>query len=143
MTMTTAAESIRVRGEGPIVMVDDSFDDFYIADLMYARCKLDNDFVHCESGDALMHYLAGVKKRGEAQPALILMDLNMPGMDGIETTAMLRSNDELDSVPVIAMLTTSVDRQDRQRAQSAGANAYFSKPLNPTDYIELFNSFLP
>lgn len=141
MAMTTATGSIRVDGDGAIVMVDDSFDDFYIADLMYARCKLDNDFVHCESGDDLMHYLDGLTARGAVQPALILMDLNMPGFDGVETTALLRSKTGFESVPVIVMLSSSVVRRDRQRAESAGANAYFSKPLNPTDYIELFNSF--
>lgn len=141
MTMTPATESIRVRGDGPIVMVDDSVDDYYIADVMYARCELDNEFVHCESGDALMRFLDGLAERDESQPALILMDLNMPGMDGIETTALLRSRGEFESVPVIAMLTSSVDRRDHQRAKSAGASAYFSKPLNPTDYIDLFNSF--
>ncbi|MDH3293439.1 MAG: response regulator [Acidimicrobiia bacterium] len=141
MTMAAATESIRVNGDGVIVMVDDSLDDFYIADLMYGRCKLDNEFVHCESGDALMLYLDQLTESGDSQPALILMDLNMPGMDGIETTALLRSKAEFESVPVIAMLTSTVDRQDRQRAASAGANAYLSKPLNPTDYIELFNSF--
>jgi len=141
MTMETATESIRANGDGAIVMVDDSLDDFYIADLMYARCELENDFVQCESGDALMQYLDRVTERGETQPALILMDLNMPGMDGIETTALLRSREEFHSVPVIAMLTSSVDRHDRQRAETAGANACFSKPLNPTDYIALFNSF--
>ncbi len=142
MTMTTATESIRVNGDGAIVMVDDSFDDFYIADLMYARCNLDNEFVRCESGDALMQYLDQLTASGDSRPALILMDLNMPGLDGIETTALLRSKPEFESVPVIAMLTSTVDRRDRQRAASAGANAYLSKPLNPTDYIELFNSFV-
>ena len=88
-----------------------------------------------------MHYLDTLVDRVEEYPALILMDLNMPGLDGIETTALLRSKPEFEHVPVIAMLTSSVDRQDRHRAATAGADAYFSKPLNPTDYIELFNSF--
>ena len=143
MTMTEATESIRVHGDGPIVMVDDSFDDFYIAEMMYGRCELENDFVHCESGDAMMSLLEHRIAAGEPPPALILMDVNMPGMDGVETTARLRARPRFQKIPVIAMLTSSLDRHDRNRAESAGANAYFSKPLNPTDYIELFNSFAP
>ncbi len=141
MTMMNAADSITIQSAGPIVMVDDSSDDFYIAELMYQRSELTNEFVHCESGDALMAFLGGIVAGGEPHPALILMDLNMPGMDGIQTTKLIRSHGEFSTVPVVAMLTSSIETRDRERAEAVGANAYFSKPLDPTDYIELFNSF--
>lgn len=140
--MSTTKHQIQINGTSPIVMVDDSPDDYLIASLMFKRSKLDCDFIHCTSGAELFEYLVAVRAGDKVMPALILMDMNMPEMNGIEAIEKLRSMDIYAGLPLIAMLTTSQDPRDIDRATVAGANAYFGKPMNPTYFVELFDSLV-
>lgn len=65
----------------------------------------------------------------EAAPSLILMDINMPDMDGYTLTAKLRSIPELNQVPIIA-LTANVMKGDRERSMEAGCDGYLQKPVD-------------
>lgn len=67
-------------------------------------------------------------------PDLILMDVQLPGMDGLEATAVLKRNPATAAIPVIA-LTAMAMRADRERSRSAGCDAYIAKPLR---YQELY-----
>lgn len=138
--MSQLQHAIRIAGANPIIMVDDSQDDYLIASIMFKRSHLRCDLIHCDSGRALFEYLEGVRNSDYALPALVLMDMNMPEMGGIEAIEVLRSMEAYVDVPLIAMLTSSQDPRDIHRAKQAGANAYFGKPMNPMHYVELFNS---
>ena len=72
----------------------------------------------------------------EHKPALILMDVQLPGIDGIEALARLRGNDRTASIPVLA-LTAQAMHGDRERFLDAGFDGYLSKPV---DVIELVNA---
>jgi len=65
----------------------------------------------------------------EAPPSLILMDINMPDIDGYTLTAKLRALPELDQVPIIA-LTANVMKGDRERSLEAGCDGYLQKPVD-------------
>jgi two-component system cell cycle response regulator DivK len=71
----------------------------------------------------------GIRIAQEEIPDLILVDINMPDMDGYEVTARLRQNHELDKVPIVA-LTANVLRGDRERSLEAGCDGYIQKPLD-------------
>ena len=71
---------------------------------------------------------------GRERPDLILMDLSLPVMDGWEATRQIKANDDLKSVPVIA-LTAHAMKGDEEKAKAAGCNDYMSKPV---DENELF-----
>ncbi|GAB4442947.1 MAG: hybrid sensor histidine kinase/response regulator [Anaerolineae bacterium] len=73
--------------------------------------------------------LAAIKMAQELQPDLILMDINIPGIDGYETTTRLKSLPGLNHVPIIA-LTAKTLAGDRERALTAGCDGYIAKPIN-------------
>jgi CheY-like chemotaxis protein len=74
-------------------------------------------------------------------PDIILMDLQMPVMDGLESTRQIRANPRLASIPVIA-LTAMVMAEDIKKCQEAGANEYLSKPINLNQLIEMIERLL-
>ena len=81
---------------------------------------------------------------------LVLMDVQMPEMDGIEATRRIRKNEKImysssihhSSIPIIAM-TTHVMQGDRERCLKAGMNDYISKPVNPEALAEILEKWLP
>ncbi len=74
-------------------------------------------------------------------PDLILMDINMPDLDGYALTGQLRLNPKLDSVPIVA-LTANVMRGDRERTVQAGCDGYIEKPIEIDKFLEQVAAFL-
>ncbi len=84
----------------------------------------------------------GLDSAQHLQPALILMDLSLPGMDGWETVRRLRRLPSFKSTPIIA-LTAHASEMDKQRALAAGCSAYISKPFDMETLLEQLSLFLP
>ena len=76
----------------------------------------------------------GVRLARERRPHLVLMDIRLPGIDGVEALRRLRADETTREIPVMAM-TASVMSADRQKIIAAGFEAYQSKPINVTDFI--------
>jgi CheY-like chemotaxis protein len=83
----------------------------------------------------------GLTQAKIAHPDLILMDIQMPRMDGFETTKKLRSDPEFKETPIIA-LTALAMPDDRQRCLDAGMNEYLSKPVNLKALANTIKAFL-
>lgn len=75
------------------------------------------------------------------QPDLILMDMHMPGMDGLEATQNIKNNDRFSSIPVIMMTADAMSHQ-KEKALSGGADGYLTKPVNMTDLIDVLEQYL-
>lgn len=91
-----------------------------------------------------------VKEDGEAalawcqtqRPDLILMDISLPGMDGLEVTRRLREREEYADVPILALTAHALGGWQEKTAE-AGCTAYLSKPVRPRDLIEAVSTYLP
>ena len=76
----------------------------------------------------------GVRLARERSPRLVLMDIRLPGIDGVEALRRLRAEGTTRGIPVMAM-TASVMSEDRRKIMAAGFDAYQSKPINVTDFV--------
>ena len=77
---------------------------------------------------------AGLTLAREEQPSLILMDIQLPGMDGLEATALLKRDDATRAIPVIA-LTALAMKGDEERIRAAGCDGYIAKPMRYQEFL--------
>ena len=85
--------------------------------------------------------LNGIEQAKDKHPALILMDIQLPGMDGLEATRRLRADPDFRTVPIIA-LTALAMRGDRERCLAAGATDYLSKPVSLKKLVQMIEEYL-
>lgn len=85
---------------------------------------------------------AGVAKALEAQPHLILMDVQLPKISGLEATRRLRAEAATANTPIIAITSFALSG-DEQKAKEAGATAYIAKPYSPRDLLALIRKIVP
>jgi CheY-like chemotaxis protein len=93
------------------------------------------DVVEAQSGEE------GVALAGSCAPDLVLMDLQLPGIDGYEALRLLRQDPRLGGVPVVA-LTAFAMREDRERTARAGFDGYLSKPISVREFPSQVGGFL-
>ncbi len=127
-----------------ILLVEDSPSDANLMIREFSRAKIANNLHWVENGEMAMDYL---HCRGEfahmVRPDLILLDLNLPGMDGREVLAEVKADDVLRRIPVV-ILTTSTDEEDVLRSYNLNANCYVTKPIDMHQFIhvvQLINEF--
>lgn len=123
----------------PVVMVDDSRADREIARICYEMSSLGQPWLEFSGGPDFLVYAHQVSEGKEPPPTVVLMDLNMPGMTGIE--AVERMNDAGDGRDMtIMLLTSSLNPADRERAQRAGIDHHASKLADIDEYVAFFES---
>jgi two-component system, cell cycle response regulator DivK len=83
----------------------------------------------------------GLRLAREQGPALVLMDIQLPGIDGIETLRQLRADASTAAIPVVAV-TASAMTQDRQKILAAGFDGYQSKPISVRPFLEMVRAVL-
>lgn len=122
-----------------ILLVEDTPDDAELTIMSLKRSGLLNEVVLAEDGLEALDYLFGkgryAARDSEDTPALILLDIKMPRLDGIEVLQRLRADERTRLLPVV-MLTTSTEDSDLARAYEAGANAYVRKPVSLAEFQE-------
>lgn len=115
-----------------ILLVDDNPDDAEATQRSLSKNNVVCPVKWLDSGEALMTYLEGVKSSGETPnrlPLFVLLDLNMPGLDGKEVLRQLRLDPAFNLMPII-IFTTSNDPRDVSECYKFGANTFIQKPLS-------------
>jgi two-component system response regulator len=116
-----------------ILLVEDSVDDYEAAMRSFKAAHLDNPVHWCKTGQEALDYLKHegtyAHAPGAAKPALVLLDLNMPGIDGRKVLAIVKQDPALKKTPVV-ILTTSSDERDVTHCYELGASTYVQKPVD-------------
>ena len=123
---------------GKILLVEDSEQDVELTLGALSQHHLANEVIVARDGEAALDYLY---RRGEfaqrvsGNPVVILLDIKLPKVDGLEVLQQLRGDDELRQTPVV-MLTSSREERDIVRSYNLGVNAYVVKPVEFTAFVE-------
>jgi len=121
-----------------VLLAEDSARDVELTLEALAEHHLANEVVVARDGAEAWDYLSRRGKfagRPPGNPAVVLLDLKMPKMDGLEVLRCMRADESLRSVPVV-MLTSSAEERDVVRSYELGVNAYVVKPVAFEDFIQ-------
>ena len=120
-----------------ILLVEDDARDVELTLTALEDYKLANEVVVCRDGQEALDYLYGRGKfsdRVGETPAVILLDLKLPKVDGLEVLEQIKSDERLRMIPVV-MLTSSHEERDMMRSYKLGVNAYVVKPVDFHEFI--------
>ncbi|MEO5657479.1 MAG: response regulator [Nitrospiria bacterium] len=136
MTMTTARPVT-------ILLVEDNLQDIEITRRAFAKGRVKNDLIAVRDGEEALDYLY---RRGRYQdpgtsprPGMILLDLNLPKIGGMEVLQQIKKDDDLRTIPVI-VLTVSEREQDIVNSYDLGVNTYIQKPVEFESFMRVVNT---
>ena len=125
-----------MRSSKPILLVEDDDVDVMTVKRALKDLNIKNRLVNTANGEEALEYL---KNNGNKKPCIILLDLNMPKMNGIEFLQIVKADDSLKEIPVI-VLTTSSQQQDIAESFKLSIAGYIVKSVDYAEYTEAINT---
>ena len=124
--------------ESPILLVEDNPDDALLTVRAFTKNRIRNEIVVATDGEqALLRLLPADGER--LRPALILLDIKLPKIDGLEVLRRIRDDDRTRTVPVV-VLTTSNEERDVLSSYRMGANSFVRKPVVFEEFVSAVNA---
>lgn len=120
----------------PILLVEDDQVDTMTVMRALKEIHVTNPLVHLENGEDAVNYLRDPQKE---KPCIVLLDLNMPIMNGIEFLQVVKNDSKLRCIPVV-VLTTSEEQQDKVNSFNLGVAGYMAKPVDYRQFVEVMRS---
>ena len=124
----------------PILLVEDDAADAKLLIRKFQRVGVQNEIIHLDHGDRALAYLTGVAEYSDRNryplPILIILDLKLPGMAGLELLPVIRRNREVKAIPVV-ILTGQEDERLMRGAYELGANSYLVKSAEESKVLAL------
>ena len=120
----------------PILLVEDDQVDVMTVKRALKEIHVTNPVVNLENGEEALKYL---RDPHSAKPCIILLDLNMPVMNGIEFLQVAKQDAQLKRIPVV-VLTTSEEQQDKVNSFDWGVAGYMAKPVDYRQFVEVMRS---
>lgn len=117
-----------------ILLIEDNEQNRYLTTFLLER----SGYEVTSAPDGMSGVLAAMRLR----PGMILLDIQLPGMDGYEVARALRSHDELRDTPIVAV-TSYAMVGDREKCLAAGCNGYIEKPINPETFVTEIGRYGP
>lgn len=128
-----------ISGGQVVLLVEDREDDVFLTLRAFKRSNIANPVVVASDGEEALDYLFARGKHadraGQLPPALVMLDLNLPGLDGLGVLKAIRADAQTRLIPVV-ILTSSLEEQDRLRGYSLGANSFVRKPVDFVQFAE-------
>jgi two-component system cell cycle response regulator DivK len=118
-----------------VLLVEDDEDNRDLVAFVIARSRMDVELVLAENGQEALD------KSFAKPPDLILMDMQMPVMDGWQAVPILKADDRTKNVPIIAF-TAQAKPEDKARAREMGCIDYYTKPMDPEELLTLVQKYL-
>lgn len=122
-----------------ILLVEDNLDDEELTLRAFRKNNILNEIVVARDGEEALQMLVGTEATPERSmhqlPAVILLDLNLPKVDGLQVLKIIRSHSTTRMIPVV-VLTSSKEDQDVLKSYELGCNSYVRKPVNFTQFLE-------
>ncbi len=118
-----------------VLLVEDDEDNRDLVSFVVARSRMDVELVIAENGQE------AIDKAFASPPNLILMDMQMPVMDGWHAVPILKADGRTKDIPVIAF-TAQAKPEDKQRAREMGCSDYYTKPMDPEELLTLIKKYL-
>jgi CheY-like chemotaxis protein len=129
-----------MKKEISILLVEDNEGDIILTLEALKEAKIHNEINVVRDGDAALQYLGKEGQYKDVEtPDLILLDINLPKVDGIEVLAKIKSNEDLMVIPVV-MLTTSDSEKDIFQSYQSHANCYITKPVNFENFMDVIQT---
>ena len=119
-----------------IIMIEDDEGHARLIEKNIRRAGVSNQILHFTDGTSALHYLFGEGQAGSQTTGgalLVLLDLNLPDMTGVDILKRIKGDDRLKRAPVV-VLTTTDDKVEIQRCYDLGANVYVTKPVIYEDF---------
>jgi CheY-like chemotaxis protein len=122
----------------PILLIEDNPKDVELTLVALQRSRLANEVIVLRDGAEALDYLRCEGEhcyREKGHPAVVLLDLKLPKVDGLQVLAEIKKNDQLRQIPVV-MLTSSREETDLLKSYQLGVNAYVVKPVGFQDFLQ-------
>jgi two-component system, chemotaxis family, response regulator Rcp1 len=125
-----------------ILLVEDNYADVRLTQEVFKDCNVQNHLSVARDGEAALKWLRReLPYEGAPRPELILLDLNLPKMDGRAVLEELKSDTALRRIPVVVLTTSTADR-DVDESYDLHANCYLSKPLQYDEFVSVVQSIV-
>jgi two-component system response regulator len=122
-----------------ILLIEDNDDDIDLTLRALKKNKIMNDIVIARDGEEALHYLFGNEsdtvREVHPRPSLVLLDLKIPKIDGLDVLQKIRANPSTKLMPIV-ILTSSKEEQDLIKSYSLGANSYVRKPVDFHQFVD-------
>ncbi len=123
-----------------ILLVEDNLEDAELAIRQLKKHNLSNNLIHISDGEMALEFIFAMGKFSDEHtlyhhPKLILLDIQMPKINGLEVLEKVKSDPRTKSIPVV-ILTSSKEHPDIEKAYALGANSYIVKPVNFEGFAE-------
>lgn len=127
-----------MKGDAPILLVEDNPDDVKLILRSLKKNNIANKVVVTRDGTEALDYLfatGAYEGQGVAKPAVILLDIKLPKVDGLEVLARVRKDERTRRLPVV-ILTSSAEEKDLARSYDLGVNSYVRKPVEFEEFAK-------
>ncbi|MBD2529039.1 response regulator [Nostoc flagelliforme FACHB-838] len=137
----------------PLLVVEDSNEDFRMLQRLMQRMSVQNPIHRCTNGDEVLEFLSqqgnDAYSKGEdppnskvaLRPSVILLDLNLPGIDGRDILDRLKQDKSFKGIPIV-VFTTSSNPKDIELCYQKGANGYLVKPMDAQELKKTIQAFV-